>query len=99
MLIDVKKTWQRFCQVFSRQVDKVRVDEMIRLYRLLARCIALITLKPKIVDELLGTRNCEADERKRINEIVWLESDMPQGGCTLYSKNLTTSGPYNLKTL
>ena len=43
---------------------------MVGLERLLARCIALITLKPKIVDELLGTRNCEADERKRINEMI-----------------------------
>ena len=31
---------------------------------------SLTTLQPKIVDELLGTRNCEADERKRINEMV-----------------------------
>jgi hypothetical protein len=36
----------------------------------------MVTSKPynlKIVDELLGTRNCEADERKRINEMVGLE--------------------------
>ena len=42
----LKKTWQRFCQVFSKQENEVRVDEMVRLERLFARCIALITLKP-----------------------------------------------------
>ena len=42
------------------------------------------TVNLKIVDKLLGTRNCEADERKRINEMIRLESDMPQGSCTLY---------------
>ena len=31
------------------------------------------TVNLRIADELLGTRNCVADERKRINEIVSLK--------------------------
>ena len=34
----LKKTWQRFCQVFSKQVDEVRVDKMVWLERWYARC-------------------------------------------------------------
>ena len=49
----LKKLTKHFCQVFSKQVDEVRVDEMVGLKRLFARCIALITLKPKDLNQTL----------------------------------------------
>ena len=51
MLRDVKNFDKVILSKFSKQVDEVRVDEMVRLERLFARCIALkpqseATLKP-----------------------------------------------------
>ena len=46
MLTDVKKVDKVILSTFSKQINEVRVDEMVGLERLLARCIALITLKP-----------------------------------------------------
>ena len=48
----------------------------------------------KIVDELLGTRNCEADERKRINKMVRFERLFARW----YAFRTVTSRLYNLKT-
>ena len=58
MLRDVKKVDKAILSTFSRQVDEVRVDKMVWLERLLARCIALITLKPQnlitLIERLLA---------------------------------------------
>ena len=65
----LKKTRQRFCQVFSKQVDEVRVDKKVRLERLLARCIALRTLKPQNLITLI----------KRLFARCTLRRDVPLG--------------------
>ena len=47
----------------------------------------------KIVDELLGTKNCEADERERINEMDrlerWFSFRKAVVLCALYSNEAT----------
>ena len=57
------------------QLSQASVDsgyEVVRSLRFkVLRTIQIINIK--IVDELLGTRNCEADERKRINKMVRVE--------------------------
>ncbi len=73
----LKKLTKQFCQVFCKQVDKVRVDEMVSLERFLARCIALkphkrsdlITLKPQNLITLI----------KRLFARCTLRRDVPLG--------------------
>ena len=61
---------------------------MVRVERLFARCIALITLKPKIVDELLGTSRRDGLTQTLKCTLAFI----PQG-------NLITLKPYNLLIL
>ena len=58
--------------LYVTQLSQASVEsgfEVVRSLRFkVLRTIQTVNLK--IVDELLGTRNCEADERERINEKV-----------------------------
>ena len=78
----------------STQLSQVSVEsgyEVVRSLRFkVLRTIQTINIK--IVDELLGTRNCEADERKRINKMVRVERLFARW----YAFHTATSRPYNL---